>query len=733
MVRREVSTLLKVWLLLLSSACLGAALPAPRIVVAPGIHAPAVEQFAARELSRYLEALFGIRAGGAAEAPGKQPVYTFWIGTPATNPAVASRLPSGFRRLSDQGIFLQSLPGGNGLLVGGGSPPATLWAVYELVELWGVRYLLHGDVMPKPSQFRPPDLSIGKEPVFRIRQWRVVNELAVGPASWGMADYRPVLDQLAKLKFNRILAYIWPQQPFLDYASGGIQRSTSSMFFGFHFPITGDMPGRKLFGSAKEFHNPDLPVDGGYASTYRAARRHLRALMSYAGDRGMSCVLGLTASEFPPEFAPLFADPQRVRQVGEQTIVPGSKTPPDDPALSHLALAVLDSAVRTYPLAEYLDLGMQEWRQWTGEYRRAWDALDRKYALGGTRVLNAILEQARNRKNYYGAGRAEAEVKGDLVSIYFYDRLLSNRGGLSRRPKFVLDSVAEELFPYLSRMAPWTSETLNSVDYTPARILRRRETLGRLGAGRLPAALIYTLHDDNVGVLPQLETGALHALNTELRHSGWSGFSTRYWLIGDHDPCVAYLAKAAWNDTATPEAVYRDQLRAVCGDGCVAPMLSALEELEQATREMELHALGLAFPVPGMAMKFWKPGPLPPQFSVTRQHYANALKQVEAAKSRASGNHNDYLNYYEGRFQFGIRYFEMIGAINQGATAEAAGDKPAARQAARKALELARDAIDCYARVARDQSDRGTIAVLAEYVYRPLKQKVEELGGEPPR
>ena len=43
------------------------------------------------------------------------------------------------------------------------------------------------------------------EPGLAVRQWRVVNDFANGPESWGMVDYRPVLDQLAKLKFNRIL------------------------------------------------------------------------------------------------------------------------------------------------------------------------------------------------------------------------------------------------------------------------------------------------------------------------------------------------------------------------------------------------------------------------------------------------------------------------------------------------------------------------------------------------
>ena len=698
---------------------------APRVEVVAGNQAPPVEQFAARELSRYLNVLFPL--------PAKTPVpYRFLVGSARTNPNIPPTVRRRLARLSDQGILFEPLPGGTGLVVGGGSPQATLWAVYDLVERWGVRYLLHGDVLPPPSPFRPLRLSLTREPVFRIRQWRVVNEFAVGPASWGMADYRPVLDQLAKLRFNRILAYVWPHQPFLDYASGGISRRSSSMFFGFRFPITDDMPGRGLFGSESEFHNPDLPPGADYRATYQAARNHLTALMAYARERGMSCVLGLTASEFPPEFSPLFKNAQTIHQVGKQTIIPGSETAPNDPALLQLARSVLDSAVRTYPDAEALDLGMQEWRQWTGQAQRAWNALDGKYGLGGPKALDGILHAARNRENYYGADRAEAEVRGDVVSIYFYDLLLSQRGSLFRNPKIVLDSVAEELFPYLSRMAPWAGETLNSVDYTPARILRRRASLQRVQSGSLASALIYTLHDDNIGILPQLETGSLHALNAELRRNGWSGFSTRYWLIGDQDPCVAYLSKSAWDVAATPEAVYRDQLSAVCGEECVQPMLSAFAELEAATRDLELHALGLAFPIPGMAMKFWKPAPLPSQFATTRDHYSTALGLVQTVLAKRPADPTQYLTYFAGRSQFGILYFDMIEQLQRGAAAEAKGDRAGARRAAERALALAKEAIECYARVARDQSDRGTIAVLAEYVYRPLKEKVATLSVERP-
>ena len=37
------------------------------------------------------------------------------------------------------------------MILAGGSPVATMWAGYELVERYGVRYLLGGDVYPEPG------------------------------------------------------------------------------------------------------------------------------------------------------------------------------------------------------------------------------------------------------------------------------------------------------------------------------------------------------------------------------------------------------------------------------------------------------------------------------------------------------------------------------------------------------------------------------------------------------
>ena len=293
--------------------------------------------------------------------------------------------------------------------------------------------------------------------------------------------------------------------------------------------------------------------------------------------------------------------------------------------------------------------------------------------------------------------------------------------------KFIYNSVAEELFPLLGNLVPHDWETLNFVDYTASRIVKRREVLENVPSRDHACSLIYTLHDDNVGLLPQLATGSLHELTKDLIRHGWAGFSTRYWLIADHDPCVAYLAKAAWEKGVTHENVYHDQIRAVCGEACIEDMLTTFREVEATTIALEDHGLGLTFPVPGMLTKHWTPQPMSDELVEDRQRYQRALNAAYRAQEKVQPSGQSYVDYWIGRLKFGIGYLDMIAAVRRAAIAEADRKPIDAMQNAETALAAAREALEAYAEVVRDQSDRGAIAVMNEYVYRPLKEKISAL------
>ena len=700
-----------------------------------GPDAPELERFAASELGRYLQECFGAEVSVGHEAVDSAEVL-FLVGSPATNPAVRrATARRAFPNVSDQGLVLRRLRqrGRRSFLVGGGSPRATLWSVYELAERWGVRFLLHGDVIPRRRALWLPDVNDVIEPEFPIRQWRVVNDFACGPESWGIEDYQPVLDQLAKLKFNRVYVYIYAYQPFLHFTCREVTRNSGTLWFGFRYPITDDMIGRELFDDRAEFWNPDLPLGGEYEELAEAARQHVRAIMRYAKSRGMDSVVLAGTYEFPAEFGAVLGDFQYSRaQWGEITVVPGKSVAPDDAALMDLAGSALRATIDTYPEADKLSLDMPEQRQWVAGYERAWRALDDRYGIERVASLESVLAEAGTRTVYPGgAARAVNEVKGDIVNLYFYDRLLRDTEVVegSSRPdiRLIFDSVADELIPVLKAIVPPGSETQNFVDYTASNILRRPGVLAKFPDESLPATLIFTLHDDNVGVLPQLTASSLHGLATEMKRYGWAGFTTRYWMIGDHDRTVSYLARTSWEHAVTPDEVSGDQVTKVCGRACVEDMLTVFHEVEAATVVLEQHALGVTFPVPGMMMKHWTDEPFSADLADVRDCYSRALSAARSASRKTAESGREYVDYWIGRLEFGIEYLNAVELVRRAARADAEGQGGDAAELAGDALDTVRGAIESQVRVARDQSDRGAVAVLNAHVYRPLRGKLKEL------
>ena len=154
----------------------GHALAVPRVDVVVGTSAPRLERFAAQELAGQLKALFDAEVHISEKLPEKSD-YPILVGSPQTNPAVRALAGDRWPKLTDQGHVVRSIErdGRKALLVGGGSPAATLWAVYELGHHFGIRYLLSGDVMPaeKPT-LRLDGLDIVLEPTMRLRTWRTL-------------------------------------------------------------------------------------------------------------------------------------------------------------------------------------------------------------------------------------------------------------------------------------------------------------------------------------------------------------------------------------------------------------------------------------------------------------------------------------------------------------------------------------------------------------------------------
>jgi hypothetical protein len=692
-----------------------------------------LDRFAASELCDYLQKLYELRVHPSRAISGT-PDYIFFIGNPKTNKVAKMLLTSyQFPTVSDQGFVLQTttVKGRPALVIGGGSSRATLWAVYDLVERWGVRYLQDRDVYPPLSSLKVQSLNVVKEPVFRVRAHPSIQDYAPSGESWGLADFRPLIDQLAKLKFNRLNILAFGYQPYLDWGLKGVQRNSAHVWYDYHYPIMPDMVGRQLFDDRSEFWNPDLPLNASYKELVTAGERQIHNLIQYAHERGMEAMVFAPTTDFPPEFAPLLKGAVQSLQL---TIRPGPDTPVSDPELFDLSTAVLRATLNTYPEADYVSIAMPEETQWLGAYEEAWKALDAKYGINQIRSLSDVLASAEHRKGSvrWPGLRGLNQAKADIMALDFYDRLLRSpellKGTLNPNMKFMYSEQAEELFPLLGRILPKGWEVSAMPENQPEHFLPRAEILDTLPTDKIPGVMDVTLDDDVVGIVPQFRPTILARMLQELQRRHWSGFTTRERFPGDHDVILAFLGRAAWDSNATPDSVAQDLLVPLCGEKCAAKMRYTFSSVEKATLNVATNRTDFGYYIPKMLMKFWVPGPTPAYLQDLHNQYEAALKAATEAEALATPEGRWYPAYWVGRLKFALGYAETVAAIQRAATAEAANNKEECRKQTDLALTTLRNATESYVSIARTRTDVGAVAVLNEYGIRPLNAKLAELS-----
>ena len=711
------------------------AVAAEPVAVTVGPKAPELEQYAGRELCGYLQKLYGIHTAPVEKAAADADVAIL-VGSPKSNPNVAEALgPADWPEVTDQGVVLKlaKLDGKPALVIGGGSPKATMWAVYELVERWGVHYLMDRDVFPAKGPWPGlPELDVVMEPNMRIRCWRMINEHAHGPISWSLEETQRFLHQMAKMKYNRIHLQLWAEQPFVHYTFRGVAKPPGVFFFGRTFPLDDDTIGREKLPGTKFYTLPDLVEAKTPEAVHRGSVALARGILGTARRLGMETGLSFQPLQWPKVFEKVIpgceTQPGRLLCTG-----PGKGHSTKDPVLLEMAATVVRAYLETYPNVDYIHVGMPEFRTWVDHSEESHKELVARYPQANLPSYKDLCAKALARTSFAGGGkRVEDMVKGDLAAIRFFDSLFRNKSVLKRPGggpdiKLVYSEVATELFPLLVQAIPPGGEVLSVVGYTASRQLRQIDVLRQVPPKHVPANLIITLDDDNVGVMPQLATGSIHTLLGELRNNGWAGFYTRYWNAGGMDPTICYLARASWDASATPEQVYTDQVRGVCGADAVEPTLTAFAVLEEITKGLDQHGLGFGFPVPELMTKHYRPSRLPKAIQGDHELYRQGLALMEEAHRRSRPEGRAYTGYFVARFRFAVQYLDAIAAYRATAIAEENKNLPEAIKHAEEAVQAIRDALNAQLEIARDGGDLGGVAVMNHYCYRPLRDKLKEL------
>ncbi|MFO8013307.1 MAG: malectin domain-containing carbohydrate-binding protein [Phycisphaerae bacterium] len=187
-----------------------------------------LEVLAAREVRRYVYLRTGrvlpiVRADLEADAPpvGGDLILVSHAGRPLEWRSVMARVPEHIQQEAERPgrhILLTVRPDGRRVLLAGGTDAlSTLYAAYRLAEHMGVRFYLHGDVVPDERTTvaalmkRLENLEDVNEPLFATRGIQPFHDFPEGPDWWDLDDYKAVIAQLPKMRMNFFGLHTYPE------------------------------------------------------------------------------------------------------------------------------------------------------------------------------------------------------------------------------------------------------------------------------------------------------------------------------------------------------------------------------------------------------------------------------------------------------------------------------------------------------------------------------------------
>lgn len=289
-------------------------------------NASAVERLAARELQRYVY----LRTG-------RLPVVSSTASAPVI--VVASRdratiadqqLRKAARALKAHEYILRTTGAGarRTWWVIGGDDVGTLYGAYRFAERLGVRFYLHGDVVPDLQIAGLPDLEETGRPIFAVRGIQPFHDFPEGPDWWSTDDYIAYISQLPKMRMNFIGFHCYPE----NLAEPSVWIGTSDDM---------DVSGRVTFSYPARWANTALDGFWGYAAMKTSEFCSGASEIFPEDNYGSEAMAGLLPAPRSLEecnlvfnnAADLFRTAfSRAKELGVQTCV-GTETPLTIPAL----------------------------------------------------------------------------------------------------------------------------------------------------------------------------------------------------------------------------------------------------------------------------------------------------------------------------------------------------------------------------------------------------------------
>jgi hypothetical protein len=499
------------------------------IVVRPG--ATALEHLAGRELRRYIYLRTGrllpIHQGHSLSSRHRGLIVVGrkdWAVWGQVDPA----LPPLLDTLAPEQYLVRTVtaPSGPVLVVSGGDAVGTLYGAYRVAERLGVRFYLHGDVVPDqrvPLRLGPVD-ELGR-PLFGLRGIQPFHDFPEGPDWWDRDDYLAILSQLPKLRMNFIGLHTYPEDR---------PHAEPTVWIGLPSDIG---PGSTVRFSYPASYNNTLRaqvIQGNWG--YRAKKTSAFALgaaqLFEQDDFGPAIMQGLMPQpETPQQCNELFARAaellraafEHAHRLGIKTCV-GTETPlvvprrvrerlqahgksPKDPAVvTELYEGIFRRAAQAYPLDYYWFWTPENW---------TWEGTRSEQIVATTNDLWAAIA-AHAKLNPPFRVATCGWVLGPAQDRAMFDALLPKDIALSCINRNVGRTPVDPAFARIQGRSKWA---------------------------------IPWLEDDPALTAPQLWVGRMRRDAADAHAYGCDGLMGIHWRTRIVGPAVSALAQAAWDQS----------------------------------------------------------------------------------------------------------------------------------------------------------------------------------------
>ncbi|MGC8829471.1 MAG: malectin domain-containing carbohydrate-binding protein [Verrucomicrobiia bacterium] len=520
--------------------------PPLRIVIRE--QSSSLEQFAARELRRYIYLRTGILVN-IEIASKRLPEWGNLIVIGDKNWRIVRQLATdGWIESEMIGLEPQSYIAAEIVqtdrkiqLLTGGDEIAVLYAAYRFIENMGVRFYLHGDHLPEERLIiaeKPTDIPKGAElltrkrepaaeklkffteigkPMFRLRGIQPFHDFPEGPDWWNYEDYMAILSQLPKLKMNFIGLHTYPEkrpnaEPTVwiglkedadengnvKYAYPASYQNTLRGNWGYKAKKTGEF----TFGSASLFERDDYGAEVMFGlmpeptepdkcnEVFNRTGDMLKSVFEYARILGIKTCVGTET-------------PLVVPKLVTERLKSKDKLPSDNEVIKELYAGIFKRIMNKYPIDYY-------WF-WTPEHW-TWEGTKPEEVTNTINDLNAAI-MAHKEVNPPFALATCGWVLGPQQDRALFDRVLPKDIAVSCINRDVGRTPVEKGFIKVKGRSKWA---------------------------------IPWLEDDPALTSPQLWAGRMRRDAADAYRYGCDGLMGIHWRTKILSPNILALAQAAW-------------------------------------------------------------------------------------------------------------------------------------------------------------------------------------------